>query len=117
MARADGGHMKPVGTRDIHEHLRELAMFNSDPEAGGITREGFTAHYMLAHDVGIRLLEDAGLSPRVDAFGNLFGRLEGSDPSLPAILTGSHIDTTLNAGAYDGVLGVLGTIEALRLLI
>ena len=42
---------------------------------------------------------------RVDTFGNLFGRIRAASPQAPAVLTGSHIDTTLNAGAYDGVLG------------
>ena len=57
-------------------------------------------------------MRDVGLEVRRDAFGNLYGRLEGTDPSLPAVRTGSHVDTTLNAGRYDGVVGVLGAIEA-----
>jgi hydantoinase/carbamoylase family amidase len=61
-------------------------------------------------------MSDAGLQVRVDAFGNLRGRWPGLDDTAPAVFTGSHIDTTLNAGAYDGVLGVLGAIEALRAL-
>ena len=109
--------MKPVGTHRIHEHLQELAAINSDPASGGITREVFTADYMLANQYVLAVMERAGMSARVDAFGNLFGQIEGTAPDLPAVLTGSHIDTTLNAGAYDGVLGVLGGIEAIRLLL
>ena len=86
------------------------------PKAGGITREVFTPTYTLANDFVADLMGQAGLDVRIDAFGNLFGRLEGSDRAAPAVLTGSHIDTTLNAGAYDGVLGVLGAIEAIRAL-
>jgi hydantoinase/carbamoylase family amidase len=48
--------------------------------------------------------------------GNLYGSWPGSEPEAPRVLTGSHVDTTLNAGAYDGVLGVLGAVEAVRLL-
>ncbi len=61
-------------------------------------------------------MTEAGLVTREDAAGNLYGRLEGSDPGLPALLTGSHFDTTLDAGRYDGVLGVLGAIEAVERL-
>ena len=53
---------------------------------------------------------------RLDAVGNLFGRWAGGEPDAALVLTGSHVDTTLNAGRYDGVLGVLGAIEAVRLL-
>ena len=106
--------MSPVG---IHDQLRALAAINSDVEAGGITREVFTPDYTRANEYVLGLMERAGLAARVDAFGNLFGRVSGGQPELPAVLTGSHIDTTLNAGAYDGVLGVLGAIEAIRLLL
>jgi hypothetical protein len=47
----------------------------------------------------------AGLETRLDAVGNLFGRWPGARPEAPIVLTGSHVDTTLNAGRYDGVLG------------
>jgi hydantoinase/carbamoylase family amidase len=102
--------------RSIGEQLERLSGLNDDPLAGGITREVFTPTYMRANDYVMELMAEAGLATRVDAFGNLFGRIEGSDPSAAAVLTGSHIDTTLNAGAYDGVLGVLGAIEAVRAL-
>jgi N-carbamoyl-L-amino-acid hydrolase len=56
------------------------------------------------------------LSVREDAVGNIFMRLEGSDPSLSAVATGSHTDAIPNAGRFDGVVGVLGGIEALAAL-
>jgi len=105
-----------VTLRSIHEQLHELAAINADPAAGGITREVFTEHYAEATAYVAARMRDAGLEVRVDAFGNLFGRLDGRDRTAAAVLTGSHIDTTLNAGAYDGVLGVLGPIEAIRAL-
>ena len=103
-------------TRSIAEQIERLSGLNDDPQAGGITREVFTPTYMRANDYVMELMAEAGLAARVDAFGNLFGRIEGSDPAAAAVLTGSHIDTTLNAGAYDGVLGVLGAIDAVRAL-
>ena len=111
--------MKPMvsAAKSIHEQLEELSAFNADPHAGGITREVFTAEYMAAHEYVAEVMADVGLRTRTDTFGNLFGRLDGSEPSAARVLTGSHIDTTLNAGRYDGVLGVLGGVEAVRTLL
>jgi len=60
--------------------------------------------------------EGAGLEIRQDAIGNMFARWVGSDPAAPAVGTGSHIDAIPNAGKYDGVVGVLGGLEAIRAL-
>ncbi len=62
------------------------------------------------------LCQELGLSIREDAVGNIFARWPGSDSGLPAVATGSHIDAIPNAGRYDGVVGVLGAIEAVRAL-
>ncbi|HVM50893.1 MAG TPA: M20 family metallo-hydrolase [Candidatus Acidoferrum sp.] len=61
-----------------------------------------------------RIAEEAGLHVRQDAVGNIFARWIGSDASLPAVATGSHIDAIPNAGTFDGVVGVLGAIAAIR---
>jgi allantoate deiminase len=98
----------------LHDAIAELATFNDDPAAGGITREVYTPTYAAALERVIDWMHDAGLQTRTDAVGNLFGRWPGSEPGAPSVLTGSHVDTTLNAGAYDGVLGVLGAIEAVH---
>ena len=60
--------------------------------------------------------EEAGLTVREDAVGNTFARWDGSDPAAPVVGTGSHIDAIPNAGKYDGVVGVLGGLEAIRAL-
>src|ERR1035441_6059417 len=60
------------------------------------------------------LCREAGLVLREDAVGNIFARWAGADKNLPAVVTGSHIDAIPNAGKYDGVVGVLGAIEAIR---
>jgi N-carbamoyl-L-amino-acid hydrolase len=62
------------------------------------------------------LCREAGLVLREDAVGNIFARWNGADKNLPAVATGSHIDAIPNAGKYDGVVGVLGAIEAIRAL-
>ena len=96
--------------------IDRLAQFNDDPEAGGITREVFTPTYAEALEWVAERMRGAGLETRLDAFGNLWGRWAGSEPDAPRVITGSHVDTTLNAGSYDGVVGVLGAIEAVRSL-
>ena len=60
--------------------------------------------------------EEAGLTVRQDAIGNTFARWNGSDIAAPAVGTGSHIDAIPNAGKFDGVVGVLGGLEAIRAL-
>lgn len=57
----------------------------------------------------------SGLSVREDAVGNIFGRWNGYEPEL-AVATGSHIDAIPYSGKYDGVVGVLGAIEAINVL-
>lgn len=60
--------------------------------------------------------EEANLTVGVDRFGNTFARREGTDPSLPAVCFGSHLDTQAEGGRYDGVLGVLAGLEVMRTL-
>jgi ureidoglycolate amidohydrolase len=101
---------------DLDDAIAELARFNDDPDAGGITREVYTSTYAAALEWVAERMRAAGLEARLDAVGNLFGRWAGAEPDAPIVLTGSHVDTTLNAGRYDGVLGVLGAIAAVRAL-
>ena len=63
-----------------------------------------------------RLCVASGLSVREDAVGNTFARWTGSEPELPAVATGSHIDAIPHSGAFDGTVGVLGGLEAIRAL-
>jgi hydantoinase/carbamoylase family amidase len=100
----------------LHDRIAELATYNDDPAAGGITREVYTPTYARALARVTEWMREAGLETRLDAVGNLYGSWAGAEPDAPRVLTGSHVDTTLNAGAYDGVLGVLGAIEAVELL-
>jgi hydantoinase/carbamoylase family amidase len=100
----------------LHAAIAELAAFNDDPAAGGITREVYTPTYGRALERVSGWMHEAGLETRLDPVGNLYGSWPGSDPAAARVLTGSHVDTTLNAGAYDGVLGVLGAIEAVHAL-
>ena len=93
--------------------IEALAAF-SDAEPPAVTRIVFTPTDLKARAWIKARCEDAGLSVRQDAIGNTFARWNGTDPSTPAVATGSHIDAIPNAGKYDGVVGVLGGLEALR---
>ena len=88
----------------------------SEAEAPAVTRIVFTPTDLKAR-VWLKVrCQEAGLTIREDAVGNTFARWIGSDSKLPAVGTGSHIDAIPNAGKYDGVVGVLGALEAIRAL-
>jgi N-carbamoyl-L-amino-acid hydrolase len=99
--------------------LQILATFTSiepDPRGTSVTRVVFTPDDLRARAWLKSLAAEAGLVIREDAVGNTFFRWLGADPSLPAIATGSHIDAIPHAGMYDGTVGVLGGLEAIRAL-
>jgi ureidoglycolate amidohydrolase len=95
--------------------IEELALI-SDAEAPAVTRIVFTPTDLKARTWLKARCEEAGLAVREDAIGNTFARWTGSDPAAPVVGTGSHIDAIPNAGKYDGVVGVLGGLEAIRAL-
>lgn len=95
--------------------LDRLAGF-SDAEAPAVTRVLFTDPDRKARSYLATLFADAGLSVRTDPAGNLFARWPGAEPSLPAVGTGSHTDAIPFSGRYDGTVGVLGGLEAIRAL-
>lgn len=95
--------------------IEALAAF-SDAEPPAVTRIVFTPTDLRARAWMQARCEDAGLAVRQDAIGNTFARWVGSDVEAPLVGTGSHIDAIPNAGKYDGVVGVLGGLEAIRAL-
>jgi ureidoglycolate amidohydrolase len=92
-----------------------LASF-SDAEPPAVTRIVFTPADLKARSWIKTRCEEAGLTVREDAVGNTFARWSGSEPDASVVGTGSHIDAIPNAGKYDGVVGVLGGLEAIRAL-
>jgi len=104
-----------VDTERLVEDLKILGQF-SDGDYPGITRLLYSKEDKAARRYLIALFEQSGLSVSWDPVGNIFARWEGSDPKAPVVGSGSHFDTLLNAGLYDGTLGVLGALEAIRSL-
>ena len=103
---------------DIDLLFAELAALAqiSESEPPVVTRVVFTDADLRARAYVKGLCADAGLEVREDAIGNTFARWIGSEPDLAPIGTGSHIDAIPNAGSYDGTVGVLGGLEAIRSL-
>ena len=81
---------------------------------GAVTRLVFSVKELRSRQVLIHLMRQAGLAINIDGIGNIFGRLEGSDSKAPAVLAGSHLDTVIHGGKYDGPVGVIGALEAIR---
>lgn len=102
----------------IDSLMRELMALAqiSEAEPPVVTRVVFGEADMRARAYVKGLCAEAGLSISQDAVGNTFARWEGRDPALAPVGTGSHIDAIPNAGLYDGCVGVLGGLEAIRVL-
>ncbi|MDL2273152.1 Zn-dependent hydrolase [Oscillospiraceae bacterium OttesenSCG-928-G22] len=96
----------------IWKRLETLAEI-MDVRDGMYSRYPFTESYRKVQTLAAEWMQEAGLTTRVDAADNLIGRKEGSEGG-PAIVAGSHLDTTANGGAYDGIIGVVGAIEAVQ---
>lgn len=99
--------------------LRTLATFTDvEPakEGTAVTRIVFTPDDLRARAWLKSLAQQEGFLIREDTVGNTFIRWPGSDPALPAVATGSHTDAIPHAGMYDGTVGVLGGLEAMRAL-
>jgi len=103
-----------VNSRRLQSTLVKLSEYGRNPD-GGVTRLGYSETDMAAREYVIGLMKDAGLSIRIDPAGNIFGYRDGSQ-KLPVILFGSHIDSVVHGGNYDGDVGSLGAIEVIRAL-
>ena len=108
-----------VNSARLRRHLEELSVFGRP--AGGTFADGVSRVAYSDADVAGRayvkkLMEAAGLKPRVDAAGNIFARRAGTDDSLPPVLFGSHTDSVPNGGNFDGDLGTLAAIEVIQTL-
>lgn len=110
----DGMKITPDLNRLLNE-LETLASF-SDAPAPAVTRVVFSPQDLAARAYLREILSAAALELRTDAVGNTFARWAGADPNLPAVATGSHTDAVPHAGRYDGTVGVLGGLEAIRAL-
>jgi N-carbamoyl-L-amino-acid hydrolase len=102
------------GTR-LWSRLMTMAEIGAT-EQGGCNRQALTSADFEGRELFTRWATAAGCAVRVDAIGNLFARRGGRDESLPAVMTGSHLDTQPTGGKFDGVYGVLAGLEVIESL-
>lgn len=93
--------------------IQELGRIGQNPD-GGVTRLAFTPQDRQAQDWLENRMRDAGLAVREDAAGNLIGERYGIRPEMPCVMCGSHYDTVPEGGRFDGTLGILAALEAVR---
>lgn len=104
-----------VNAKLLERHIEELGSIGVRAE-GGLYRGVYTKPWADAMRLVNSWMGEAGLETRSDPVGNLFGRLTGTGDSDGVVLTGSHIDTVIGGGKYDGALGIHSAIAAIELL-
>ena len=107
-------NIKVNGDR-LWDSLMEMAKIGAT-EKGGVCRLALTDEDKTARDLYVEWCEAAGCTVELDEMGNIFARRPGKDNSLPAVCTGSHIDSQPTGGKYDGIYGVLAGLEVIRTL-
>ena len=99
----------------IAANLEHMKTFTATPGAG-CTRLPFTREARQAVEYLKIIMAEAGLEVKEDTAGNVFGTLQGTNPELPCVMMGSHYDSVINGGDYDGIAGVICAIEVARQL-
>ncbi|MGC4376350.1 allantoate amidohydrolase [Fictibacillus sp. Mic-4] len=98
----------------IAERIDQLSRC-SEP-AIGVTRLSFTKEFQCAQNMVEQWMLEAGMTVRKDSLNNLIGRYEGSNPNAPVLMIGSHLDTVIEGGKFDGMLGIVTGIEIVAVL-
>jgi allantoate deiminase len=104
---------RSLGARAM-ELIEELARHTDEP--GRLTRLYLSAAHRATAETTLGLMRSAGMRAFMDAVGNVVGRYDGEAPGAPALLIGSHLDSVVDAGRYDGPLGVVSGIVAVEAL-
>lgn len=99
----------------MEERILKLGTFGANPQ-GGVSRVAYSEADLAGRSYVIGLMKAAGLDVTIDAAGNIIGKRKGTDPSLPVIAFGSHIDSVPGGGNYDGDVGSLGALECIELM-
>lgn len=99
----------------IEQDIHTVATF-VDKTQPGWTRRPFTTWYFEAREWLMKQMRSLNMEVSIDAASNVVGSLKGKNPSLPPIMIGSHLDTVSGGGRFDGIIGVLGGLEVVRLL-
>ena len=97
----------------LQSHFEAMSLIGKIGETG-TCRPTMTSLEKEAFTLAGNWMKEAGMQIRIDNFGNLIGRLEGEDGSLPVLMMGSHLDSQPYGGRFDGVAGVLCAIEVVK---
>ena len=103
-----------IDANRLQASITEFARIGATP-GGGVTRLALSDEDRAARDLLRRHMDEAGMSVRVDDLGTMTGHRAGAEPG-PAVLLGSHLDSVVKGGKYDGAYGVLGALEVVRTL-
>ena len=105
-----------INAARLQSHFEAMSEIGKLGETG-TCRPTLSKIEMQAFKLASAWMQEAGMTTRVDNFGNLIGRLDGTDPQLPVLMMGSHLDSQPYGGRFDGVAGVLCAIEVVKTLI
>jgi len=100
---------------NLSEAIRWLSSFGASAD-GGVTRTLYSSSWKEAQEALKEWMNNCGLETNYDSIGNLFGRLPAINSSVPSILVGSHVDTVVSGGKYDGAYGIVAAVTALEFL-
>jgi N-carbamoyl-L-amino-acid hydrolase len=104
-----------INGKRLRETLEEMARIGATP-GGGVQRLALSDEDRQARDLFVRWLKEMALEVMIDEMGNIFGKRQGKNNDLPAVVVGSHIDSQPKGGRFDGILGVMGALEVMRTL-
>ncbi len=102
-----------INTTRLQQHFEAMSLIGKIGDTG-TCRPTLTALEKEGFELAASWMKEAGMKTHIDHFGNLIGRLEGKDPSLPVLMMGSHLDSQPYGGRFDGVAGVLCAIEVVK---
>ena len=97
----------------VDEKIKAFSQFGAT-SGGGITRFALSKECLQARDYFVKRMKAAGATIETDDMANVYATLPGSEPGLLRIATGSHCDSVRKGGNYDGILGVIGAMEAIE---
>lgn len=104
-----------VNGKRLQESLETMAKIGATPR-GGVQRLALSDEDKQARDLFVQWLREIECEVTIDEMGNIFGRRPGKNRDLPAVMSGSHLDSQPKGGRFDGVLGVMGALEVMRTL-
>lgn len=104
-----------INSARLQQHFEAMSLIGKIGETG-TNRPAHSPDEKRAFELAASWMQEAGMTTRIDNFGNLIGRLEGKNPALPVLMMGSHLDSQPYGGRFDGVAGVLCAIEVAKTL-